>query len=140
MNLRVASNPGDFRRVHDLMRAEGITHRTIKTPTIMALTDDDELVGFIATEIQDHMIVAGPLVVKSDRRRVFTALRLVNAYENAMRNMGITSFIIPAEHGGLIEEFVTRYYPSVAPYAKQQGYSFYIRRLDGSQEMLDGRH
>lgn len=140
MRLRVAQNPGDYKLARDLLRAEDkVPEQPLKFPTIIAFNDDDKVVGVIATTIQEGMIIAGPLAVDSSQRRIFTALKLMQAYDNAMMKVGIFTYILPVEYGSLVAAVIDRYYPHVSPYAETDDVCFYTRRLDGSQEASNGR-
>ena len=125
---QVASNPSHYKDAHALMRKEGMLKEVLGFPTILAY-EGEELIGFIGTAIKDGMIIAGPLLIRSDMRRPITALRLVEAYENAMRNMGIKTFIFNADDDSVIHEAVRRYVPDMQPYASAMGKHFFIRRL-----------
>lgn len=138
MNFRVASNPGAYAQCHELLKEEGIAPEKLGFPTIMAL-ENDRLVGFLSTHIQKQMIVAGPMVIRSDRRRIMTAIRLAEAYEMSMRNLGIKTFIFHGEAGGLLEKAIRRYYPHVAPYATRDGIVFYTWRLTDGKQGLSTR-
>lgn len=93
---KIAENSADYKKVHALIKSEGVEDAQLSFPTIMAL-EDDEVVGCLGTDTQQSMIIAGPLVLKSDKKRTFTIIRLVEAYEACMRHMGIKSFIFSAE-------------------------------------------
>ena len=137
MSFHVASSTKDYESCHRLMDEEGI-NRTwgLTFPTIMALDKKGQLVGFLSTRIEKNMIVAGPLVLKSDQRRMFTALRLAEAYESSMRNLGIKTFVFAGEAGGLLERAIERYYPHVEPYAVQDGIKYWTWRLEGDQQSV----
>lgn len=139
MIYRIASNPGDYQQCHKLMNAEGIEKARITFPTVMAVDKKEGLVGFLSTRIQDKMIIAGPLVLRSDRRRVFTAIKLAAAYEMAMRNLGIQTFIFHGPAGGLLERAIKRYYPHATPYAEENGIKFWTWRLSGGQQSISSR-
>lgn len=139
MKYHVASNTKDYNKVQALIQKEGITKTRLSFPTVMAF-DGDELVGALGTRIDNKMIVAGPLVLRSDKRRVFTGIRLAEAYEMAMRNLGIKSFIIYGETGGLLTKAIERYYPGITPYSMKDGNSFYVWSIDhGRRQPQDTR-
>jgi len=127
---RVATNPGDYQFAHALMRAEGVVEKQkITFPTILAYDDDNKVVGMLGTRIINRMIVAGPLILRGDQRRSFTAMRLFEFYENAMKNMGIKSFIFSTEIGHIFDK-VVREKLELQPYAVDDGQNWYIRKLD----------
>lgn len=140
MKLRyaVAKNPGDYQRVHSLLKKEGVPKQVMGFPTVMAF-DDGELVGCIGTHIQKNMIIAGPLVVESSRRRVFTVMRLCEAYQLALASMGIKAFILSVEIGSLLDRGIGRYYPDAKPYAVEGNRKFYAwRTLHGLESERSG--
>ena len=126
---KIASNREEYDQVHALMRKEGVLRTRLDFPTIMAM-EGDNLVGSIGTRIDKKMIVAGPLVLRSDRQRIFTALRLAEAYEMAMRNLNIKSFIFYGEADGLLVRAIQRYYPHVTPYSVVGSNNFYIWKIN----------
>lgn len=146
MIFRVASNPGDYNNAHSLMQAEGIPKVRLGFPTLLAIEDGTwKLVGILGTRIEKKMVIAGPLVLRSDQRRIFTAIRLAEAYEMSMRNLGIKSFIFYGEAGGLLERAINRYYPHMEPYAVRGENKFWIwrsadgrRRSNGSPTISGG--
>lgn len=136
MNFLMASEPKDYEMCQALMEEAGIPKVWgLIFPTVMAF-QDRKLVGFLSTRIEDKMIIAGPLVLKSDRRRIFTALRLAEAYESSMRTLGIKTFIFAGEAGGVLDRAIKRYYPHAVPYAvNEDGMKFWTWRIDnGGQD------
>lgn len=126
----MAASEDDYDLCDELCKAEGVRRSMISFPTIMAFDGEDQsLIGFLGTRVEKKMIIAGPLVIKSGRRRIFTALRLCEAYEMSMLNIGISSFIFHVESGSLLDRAIKRYYPSMEPYAVQDGGAFYIWRM-----------
>jgi len=126
VGYKIARNPGDYSRAHALMRSEGFAKQRLSFPTLLAL--DEGVVGVIGTNITNNMILAGPLVIKSDRRRIVTAIRMVEMYEVAMKGLGIKTFIFGVDQGSFLEKLIERY-GYLPPYAEEEGKKFYIRRL-----------
>lgn len=133
MRFHLASNPGDYAACQKLLKEAELPKQKLSWPTIMAFHDEDGLVGFLSTEIQDKMIIAGPLVIKPGRRRIWTAMRLIETYENAMRNISIKSYIFSAEMGTQLDTGIQRLYETL-PYASRDGRNFYIRKLDNGRQ------
>jgi hypothetical protein len=132
MKYRVAETPEDWAAVKELLRAEAVPEQAIKFPTIMAM-DDEKLVGFIATQDRSDMVVAGPMVMRSDKRRVFTAKRLVILYQQVMMRLGMQKVVFQADEGdSILIEGIRRYFPEVQPYAKNGGTLFYNWTLGGA--------
>ena len=131
LNFIVASSPGHYQAAHRLLRSESAGKQSLGFPTIMAW-DGDDLVGICGTRIVDKMILAGPLVVRTDKRRLFTILRLCEAYETAMSGIGVTSFILSVEHGSILQRGMERYFPDQKPYASEDGSDFYIWKVRGN--------
>lgn len=128
-SMRVATTSEDFRRCHRLARTEGVKADRLSFPTVMALDEDKRLLGFLSTDTSQDLIVAGPLVMASDKRRPMLALKLAEAYELALRNLGITSYIMAVAPDSLMEKALQRYTPETECYAEAEGHKFYIRRL-----------
>lgn len=126
VGYRIADSPKLLKQAHALIKAEGLSKQELEFPTVVAL--EDKVIGLIGTKITNNMIVAGPLVIKSDRRRIMTAIRMVEMYEIAMKGLGISSFIFSVEDGSLLEKLIERY-GYEPPYAEEEGRKFYVRRL-----------
>lgn len=125
---RVAET-ADYYRAHKLAEAEGFGGCDFRFPTIVAY-DDGVLVGFIATADRPDMVLAGPLVIRSDRRRPWLAMRLLGLYEMVLKNMGITTYIFNLEPGyEFLKRGMERYFPELEPYAGDGDRLFYKRTL-----------
>jgi hypothetical protein len=126
----VASTPGHYQAVHRFLREEGVEEKQhLAFPTIMAFDADDDLVGVCGTRIVDKMILAGPLMVRTDYRRLFTILRLCEAYEAAMSQIGVSTFILSVEHGSILQRGMERYFPDEKPYATEGNYDYYAWKV-----------
>lgn len=128
-SYKLAESPQDYKRIHALIKSEGFDDAALAFPTIMALDDDGELVGALGTNTQQSMIIAGPLVIKNDKRRSFTIIRLVEAYEAVMRHCKIKSFIFSAKAD---DEVWLRYIDEVLgfePYYKDAENAWFIWKL-----------
>jgi hypothetical protein len=128
IGYKIAVTPADFHQAHALMREEGVPEQSLGFPTVMAL-EDDEIIGIIGTDIQNDMILAGPLVVKSDRKRIMSAIKMVEMYEMALRAVKISTFIFYVEEGSFLDKMIARY-SEYQPYAVQGTKKFFIRRLN----------
>src|SRR5262245_31528291 len=127
--LQIATSPGHFAIAKKLIESEGLEPVELKFPTILAF-EPDRLVGLLGTHYQDDLIIAGPLVLQSDYPRLRTALALCEAYEHAMRTIGIKSFIMHVDKGNIMHQAIERYQPpGLEQYASKGDTLFYIRRL-----------
>lgn len=134
MKYRLAQDAADYTVCRELIADEGFPETEIDFPTVMALDDDNELVGLLATTPNSEMILAGPLVLRQDQRRPFTAIRLINLYETTMRGLGISSVIFHAVKDSFLTQGVSRYFPDLKPYAEDGEDQFFIwpmRKADG---------
>lgn len=130
MQYKVAQEPEDFKAAKKLLLAEGFPDQEIGFPTVMAWKDG-ELIGFITTTPDPEMVVGGPMVMRGDKQRVFTSVRLVELYEQYMLSLGITSVIFYAdEKESPFVRGVRRWFPSVQPYAKKGSLLFYNWKLN----------
>ena len=128
-SYRIADTAQDYKRVHALIKSEGFPDCSLNFPVIMAMDEEGELVGCLGTGIQDDMIVAGPLVLKKDKKRSFTLIRLVEHYEATMRQCGIKSFIFYVElDNEKYLDYVKRVY-GAEPYAEQDGRAWFVADL-----------
>ena len=128
IGYKIAETPADFHEAHALMRGEGVPEQTLGFPT-MLLVEEDQIVGMIGTDIQKGMIIAGPLVMRSDRKRIQSAIKMVEMYEMALRGIGISTFIFHVEEGTFLDKMISRY-SEYQPYAVRGTKKFFIRRLN----------
>lgn len=123
----VAQSGQDYKKAHALIKEEGLDDAPLNFPTLLAW-EDAKLVGVLGTDTTQKMIIAGPLVLRSDKKRVFTLLRLLEKYEDVMRACQITSYIFSVEIGTKwLEEVETL--TELKPYAEKDGRAFYVRNL-----------
>lgn len=126
---RIAENGADYRDAHALIKAEGIEGNfQLSFPTLLAF-DNNEVVGVLGTNITQNYILAGPLVLKSDKKRSFTIIRLVELYDATMRTAGIRSFIFATD---LKNKKWLEYIDNVlglTPYSYKDGKAWFIRNL-----------
>lgn len=128
-SFRIAEHAGDYRACIALAAEEKMKHRRLSWPTVMAL-ENGALVGFLATDTSQDMIVAGPLVMKSDKRRPRMALKLAETYENSLRNLGIKSYIMGVLPNSVMHKAIERYVAdSSTKYGEAEGWLFYVRKL-----------
>ena len=128
---RIADGAGDYRKAHALIKAEGIEEKfQLSFPTLLAM-EEDEVVGVLGTNVEQDYILAGPLVLKSDKKRSFTIVRLVDLYDTTMRACGIKSFLFCTE---LTNTKWLEYIDKVLgfkPYCEEDGRAWFIRNLEG---------
>lgn len=124
---RLASTSADFRAAHELMRLEGMKPVEIATPTVMAF-EDEELVGFFATNPRKDIILAAPMVLKSGLRK-FTALRLMEAYDSVMREVGVSTYTMFIGHEDHKSMAIMQRLPGVEWIAENADGVLYARRL-----------
>lgn len=137
MKYRLAADASDYTLCAELMADEGFGETKIDFPTVMALDDDGELIGMLATMPRDDMVVAGPLVLRSGVRRPMLAVRLINLYEVTMRGLGISSVLFFTDHDSFLHKGVNRYFPQLKPYAEDEHGLFFVWPLN--KELADGR-
>jgi len=128
---KIAENGADYRKAHALLKAEGIEKEfQLSFPTILAV-EEDEVVGVLGTNIEQDYILAGPLVLKKDKKRSFTILRLVELYDFTMREAGIRSYLFStALENEKWLEYVERL-GGLKPYSYKNGQAWFIRNLKG---------
>lgn len=127
--FKVAEHAGDYRQCIALAAAEEQKHRRLSWPTVMAY-EDEELVGFLSTDTSQDMVVAGPLVMKSDKRRPRLTLKLAEEYENSLRNLGIKSYIMGVLPDSIMHKAIERYVSDTSTkYGEAEGWLFYVRKL-----------
>lgn len=128
-SYKIAETAMDYTKAHALIRNEGQNDDfQLSFPTILAM-EDDEVVGVLGTNVTQKYILAGPLVLKSDRKRSFTIIRLVELYDATMRAAGIRSFIFATD---LSNTRWLEYIDKVLgfkPYTIKHGKAWFIRNL-----------
>lgn len=129
-HYRLATAPTDYKLAHQLFKNEGIEDvDELSFPTMLAW-DDGNLVGVLSTHVANKMIIAGPMVIKNDKPRYWTLIRLIEQYERVMRDAGVTSFIfsVPVDQ---YPEYVKQIDKlGMKPYAQEGGRNFYVRNLE----------
>lgn len=87
---RLASTAADYRACHALMRTnQNFSDQQLHWPTVVA-ERDGKILGFMSTNTCDWCILSGPLETTS--HNPIMVMRLVEAYESALRIMGITRY------------------------------------------------
>lgn len=124
ITYRIATKK-DYRTLHAFMAEQEAERNTLGFPTVLA-EKDGEILGLLGTLVKSNLIIAGPLVIKKDRPRYFTIIRLVEAYEAAMLSLGVTSYIF-----GTSDPKFLQYAKELGleSYAEKDGISFFIRKL-----------
>jgi len=130
VTLQVASQPGHYVAARELIQSEGVKPVNLEFPTILAYdVESKKLVGVCGTHHQDDLLLAGPLVLESSFPRFKTALQLCEAYEHAMKMLGIKSFTMVCPKDSIIAEAIDRYKPeNIELYATEGDNRFYIWR------------
>lgn len=91
-NYFLCASPADYRACHALWKAQGGPTSPLQFPTVYA-TREGHTIGFLSSNNKHHVLMAGPLVLSPDLSKpVFTALRLVESYENVLRRAGVKHY------------------------------------------------
>lgn len=125
MKYRLAEGATDYTLCRELMAGEGFPDQEIDFPTVMAIDDDSEVVGLLATTPSPDAVLAGPLVMRHDKRRPFTAIQLIELYELTMRGLGINEVIFWTAKDSFLHRGLGRYFSNLTPYAVEDGKQFY---------------
>jgi hypothetical protein len=132
ISYRVAETDAEYSLARKLLVSQGMDSQDMGFPTILAV-DDEKLVGFIATTPRNDMILAGPLVLADVKMSALLAAQLVRLYINAMKNMGISSFVFYTdETDSPLGRGMTRMFPDIKPYAKSGRTMFYNWHIEGA--------
>lgn len=88
----LCTKPSDYKACHALREAAESPKVTFGFPTVYAVRDN-AIMGFLGTLRAKGQIVAGPLVTDPTLKKpVFITLRLAEAYEQILRQAGVTSY------------------------------------------------
>lgn len=123
---RLAASPADYAEARALAMSEGFDAVTYKFPTVLAF-EDKVIVGALGTQDNPKMIIAGPLVVRQDRPRHWTIIRLLDGYEAALRYLKMESYVFSTDDPKMVS-FVDRLW-GIKPYSQKNGTSWFIKRL-----------
>ena len=128
-HYRLAVSPQDYKLAHQLFKSEGIEDVDELSFPTMTAWDDGTLVGVLSTHITDKVIVAGPMVIKNDKPRYWTLIRLIEQYERVMKQAGVTQFVfsVPVDQYPRYVEQIDKL--GMKPYAQEGGRNFYVRNL-----------
>lgn len=128
---KIAENGFEYKQAHEFVKMWGVEGEfKLSFPTILAI-DGDEIVGVLGTNVEHNYILAGPLVVKGDKQRFRTILRLCEMYDLAMRTAGVQSYIFCTE---LSNKRWLEYIDTVlglVPYSYKDGRAWFLRDLKG---------
>lgn len=88
----LCTKPSDYKACHTLGEAAGSPKATLGFPTVYALRDN-AIIGFLGTLKAKGQVICGPLVTDPTLKKpIFVALRLAEAYEQVLRQAGVTSY------------------------------------------------
>ena len=85
-----------YSQCHDFLKSNGMKHSGFTFPTIMAKREG-EVIGVLGTIPLKNVVVAGPLWVSVAGNGSFVAIRIIEAYDNVMRNAGLTMYYFSVE-------------------------------------------
>jgi hypothetical protein len=122
----LAASPEDYAEARALALSEGFDAASYKFPTVLAF-EDQTMIGALGTQDNPEMIVAGPLVVRQDRPRYWTIVRLFDGYEAALRYLKMESYIFSTDDPKMAS-IVDRLW-GLKPYSRKHGTNWYIKRL-----------
>lgn len=92
---RLARPGGEYNRIRSIVRREGFGVLHAMWPTVVA-ERGGRVVGVLATQRRDDMILAGPLAIEGSANPIMF-IRLVEAYENVLRAARIRSYYFTVE-------------------------------------------
>lgn len=127
----------DYKLVRQFIRDQGEPDDSLSFPTVVAVDEAGEILGVLSTDLQKNLVVAGPLVINKKIRGYRVIVGLVDAYDEVMRGMGITSYVHSVdENNKPWLNMIERAYGD-EPYAKQNGRLFFIKKLDAPQRSVN---
>lgn len=88
----LCTKPSDYKLCHALREAAESPKVTFGFPTVYALRGN-AIVAFLGTLKTKGQVICGPLVTDPTLKKpIFVALRLAEAYEQVLRQAGVTSY------------------------------------------------
>jgi len=91
-DYKLAKSGHDYASCHSFLRRFDQQTPHLTFPTVMA-ERGNELIGVLGTKKSRKAVVAGPLYVEVPGNYAFVTLRLIEAYENILRHLGIRTFL-----------------------------------------------
>lgn len=95
---RMIDKPSEYARCHHLMTRNLMTKEKLGFPTVIA-ERDEKVIGFLSTHRKDGYVTAGPLVIDKATGPI-TAMRLLEAYDQVMRALGLQAYLFGVEKKG----------------------------------------
>lgn len=89
-SYRLARPGGEYNKLYAMMQRNGFPKLPLGWPVVVA-ERDGEVIGFLGTKKSDETFEAGPLVIDGGSNP-FLFIRLVEAYENALRICRIRAY------------------------------------------------
>lgn len=129
VQYRVADNPGAYKAARDFLRAEKVKFKQLNFPTVVGW-ENGEVVAVLGTDTSQKMVVAGPLHVKqSDKKRWWPIIRIIEYYDDFMKNAGIKSYLFSCEKTNRVWlDYIQRTY-ELDPYAADADWFYFIKRI-----------
>lgn len=91
---RLADCGSDYSACHKIIRANGTPdNHPLNFPTVVAVRNK-EIIGFLSTIKCNWTLLAGPLELKRPQPNGILMVRIAEAYENALRFMGVSRYCI----------------------------------------------
>lgn len=124
----IASKGSDYDQVYEYLRGSEYEKLTVTFPTIMAFIDD-KMEGVLGTIASKDAIIAGPLLIKDKGlRRATLEMKLVDAYESLLINMGVDAYIFSVDKSNAARVKMLKEIDLV-PYAEDKELYWYLRRF-----------
>lgn len=90
IKYRLAKPGGEYNRLYRMAEKEGMSNTHFGWPVIVA-EENGKAIGFLATYDTESALIAGPLVIEGSNRP-FVFIRLVDAYENLLKTIGVSVY------------------------------------------------
>lgn len=124
----IANKKSDYDQVYDYLKGTEFEKLKVTFPTIIAYIDD-EMRGVLGTIPSKDAIIAGPLLIKDKSlRRATLEMKLVDAYESLLINMGVEAYIFSVDKSNVGRVNMLKEI-GLTPYAKEDDLYWYLRRF-----------
>lgn len=124
----IAYSQEDYDKVYGYLKGSEYENASLAFPTLMALVNG-KVEGVLGTHKSTQAIIAGPLLIKDKGiRRATLELKLVDAYESLLINLGVKAYIFSVDRKDVKRISMLREI-DLKPYTSDREKHWYMRRF-----------
>lgn len=124
----IAMKQSDYDKAYGYLKGTDYENASLTFPTIIAYVDE-KIEGILGTMPSKNAIIAGPLLIKDKSlRRATLEMKLVDAYESLLINMGIEAYVFSVDKSNVGRVKMLKEI-GLTPYTKDEDSYWYLRRF-----------